>query len=409
MNPFSIFPDQMALLERYRQHRSDNTLKVNSHIHTPYSFSAFGDMDTIFTTAREENIAVLGINDFYTTAGYDEFLNLAMKSGIFPMLNIELIGLLEREQQQNIRINDPNNPGRIYCCGKGLQYPFSLSPENTLRLQHVIDAGRKQVVAMISILNEKLEDIAAPFTISYDTIKKELARELVRERHVAKMLRIRINDHFSKENEKSKFLYHLYSGRHSEVDMKNYAALEEELRGRLLKSGGIAFVAEDPEAFLPLHAIIEIIKDAGGIPCYPVLLDDNKGKFTEFEQDFNQLSLSLQDLDIGMIELIPGRNDIAVLRHFVNFFHEKGFAVVFGTEHNTPLMIPLTVTARNNTIPDDGLLDISLQGCCIVAAHQYLVSKGFKRPADTIRKISRQERAGLIELGRAVIDYFINR
>ena len=45
--------------------------EANGHIHTPYSFSAFSDMDAIFSMAEIENIALLGINDFYVTDGYD--------------------------------------------------------------------------------------------------------------------------------------------------------------------------------------------------------------------------------------------------------------------------------------------------------------------------------------------------
>jgi len=49
------------------------TLTVNAHLHTPYSFSAFTDIRQIFEMAQKENIAVLGINDFFVTDGYDSF------------------------------------------------------------------------------------------------------------------------------------------------------------------------------------------------------------------------------------------------------------------------------------------------------------------------------------------------
>ena len=98
--------------------------EANGHIHTPYSFSAFSDMETIFRMAREEKIAVLGINDFYVSDGYDEFHKGCIANRIFPLFNIEFIGLLKEEQKKGIRINDPNNPGRIYFSGKGLDYPF---------------------------------------------------------------------------------------------------------------------------------------------------------------------------------------------------------------------------------------------------------------------------------------------
>jgi predicted metal-dependent phosphoesterase TrpH len=47
--------------------------EANCHIHTPYSFSAFSDMTSVFELAKNEKIAVLGINDFFVTDGYDSF------------------------------------------------------------------------------------------------------------------------------------------------------------------------------------------------------------------------------------------------------------------------------------------------------------------------------------------------
>ena len=66
---------------------------------------------------------------------------------------------------------------------------------------------------------------------------------------------------------------------------------------------------EDEKSFLELRKIISIIIKSGGIPCYPVLLDDPSGKFTEYEEDPEKLYVSLKKLGIECIELIPGRND----------------------------------------------------------------------------------------------------
>ena len=76
---------------------------------------------------------------------------------------------------------------------------------------------------------------------------------------------------------------------------------------------------EDEKSFLELKKIIRIIIKAGGIPCYPVLLDDPTGKCTEFESDPEKLYLSLKALGIECIELIPGRNDFNILIKEITF------------------------------------------------------------------------------------------
>ena len=260
---------------------------------------------------------------------------------------------------------------------------------------------------MVDKLQPFLTSIHAPFSITFDEIKQLLAKEMVRERHIAKMLRIKIHDYFQDEDTKRQFLSALYSGRESRADLNNPVSLEEELRGNLLKSGGIAFVPESPEAFLPVAELIEIIMDAGGIPCYPVLLDDKNGRCTEFESDFRRLNVRLRELNVGMIELIPLRNDFSMLKSFVEYFDQAGFIVLFGTEHNTPERIPLTITARGKVALDGELKRISEEGCCLVAAHQYLVSKGQSGLAEPVGKLERSGREDHIVLGRAVIEKFI--
>jgi hypothetical protein len=383
--------------------------EANGHIHTPYSFSAFSDMESIFSMAREEKIALLGINDFYVSDGYDAFHDGCIANKIFPLFNIEFIGLLKEEQKKGIRINDPNNPGRIYFTGKGLDYPFHAGWYQKRELKKVIKESQNQIKAMISKLNHLIQKDNPSLSLSYDTIRNRYAHELVRERHLAKAIRNLATESFTSPDDQLHFIETLYGGKKSKTGLSNPAALENEIRSNLLKSGGAAFVEEDEKSFLELKKIIKIIIAAGGIPCYPVLLDDPSGKCTEFESDNERLFASLNELGIECIELIPGRNDHSILRNFVEFFHDKGFIITFGTEHNTPEMIPLTVTTRGSIPLDDYLKRIAWEGACVIAAHQYLRAdgrQGYVLPDGTHSNNQKKE---LIKLGQLVIEYFLNK
>ena len=74
-------------------------IKVNAHLHTPYSFSAFHNVEDALDRAAAENVKVVGINDFYTTAGYDEWYAGCMERNLYPLFNIELISLNGSDQK----------------------------------------------------------------------------------------------------------------------------------------------------------------------------------------------------------------------------------------------------------------------------------------------------------------------
>ncbi len=408
-NLLSGFPSCEELTKRLNDISVPAFREANGHIHTPYSFSAFDNLKTIFSMAKNEEIAVLGINDFFVTDGYDVFYSECLRNKIFPLFNIEFIGLMKKEQKDGIRINDPNNPGRIYFCGKGLDYPFRPGWLDKIRIKRVIKESQNQVRAMIDKLNSLIEPIDSSLRITYEDIKDKYARELVRERHLAKAVRVLAMKNFNTSEEQLGFIETLYGGKKTKTGLDNPAALENEIRSNLLKSGGPAFVQEDESSFMELNRILKIIVNAGGIPCYPVLLDDPSGKFTEFENDAEKLCSTLSFLGIGCIELIPGRNDPSMLKDFVEFFHEKGFVITFGTEHNTPELIPLTVVSRGSVPLDESLKRIAWEGACVIAAHQYLRAQNRQGYVLDDGTLSLKQKNGLAKLGHMVIEYYLNR
>lgn len=403
MNFLSKFPDSQALLAEFPDME---VLEVNAHVHTPYSFSAFTDVPEIFTRALAENIAVLGINDFFVTDGYEAFCNQAAKSGIFPLFNVEFIGLLKNEQQQGIRINDPANPGRCYFSGKGLNYPFHAAQQTIQKLQHVIYESQDQAKAMIEKANNWFHTLQADITLNYSQIKTRYARELVRERHVAKAIRIAVEEKYLDNDVRKAFYKILFNGKSLASNPADIPGIENEIRANLLKSGGMAFIEEKESAFMPLEQIAGMILDAGGIPCYPVLLDDKNGQYTEYEKDPAKLWKELTARQIACIELIPGRNDASHLAPFVDYFNDRDFIVLLGTEHNTPDMIPLTCDTRGKKPLDQRLKRISYEGACVVAAHQYLQAGGKTGFTGTNGQPRMAEKHEFIRLGNAVIHYF---
>jgi hypothetical protein len=270
------------------------------------------------------------------------------------------------------------------------------------KINEIQQESNRQTYEMVEKLNRFFDENDIEIQFEPSVLHRSLAKNLFRERHIAQAVRMAVFEKEPSEFGRKVLFRRIFSGKELKSPLENIAAIENEIRGNLLKSGGAAFVPEVPKAFLSLEEVKEIIIDAGGIPCYPVLLDDPKGICTDYEADKEKLMQELLKKNVYSIELIPGRNDFGILKEFVNYFHKNGFVITFGSEHNTPQLDPIKLTCRGGEELDEELKQINFEGAAIVAAHQYLVEKEEEGYLNgQVAKIEEKDR--FIELGKRLI------
>ncbi|MDD2244130.1 MAG: hypothetical protein PHY69_06115 [Dysgonamonadaceae bacterium] len=378
--------------------------KVNAHIHTPFSFSAFSDVNEALDRALCENVKVVGINDFYTADGYREWAVGCKERKLCPLFNIEFICLNEDDQKAGLKVNDPANPGRTYLSGKGLTYPFKLNETFASQLIDVQNESFFQVSAMCNKLNKLLKDNDVDIILDIVWIKNELTKGMVRERHLAKALRLKVYEYCQNDESRIKNVFEkIFNAKVLKSDPTNIAGVENEIRANLLKAGGVAFVPEDPKAFLPTKTVCDIIIAAGGIPTYPFLADNDKGEYTDFEKDLKSVAEQLTQRGFHSVEFITTRNDVNLLEKYADYLYNQGFIVTFGSEHNSPVMEPVELFARNNTPLTELLMKINYEGACVLAAHQFLVSQGKEGYVDKNGYADRSKRNDYVKLGDQLI------
>ena len=397
---FQRFPDPHELLSRVAQNVPDAPVPSNLHIHTPYSFSAFANIQEAVRLAREQGVRVLGISDFNTTEGYDDFTEECQKAGVFPVYCMETIALSVEDQASGRRWNDPGNPGRIYFCGKGLRHPAQLSQHTRDTLLQITRSLEDRTREMIDRMNNHLSGIQ----LDYDHIRDTMTEGTVRERHIAKSLQKAISKEFPDATERAEALKAIY-GAESKVDVEDDVAVQNELRSNLLKAGKAAFVEERQEAFLSFEGAKSLILDMGGIPCYPTLVAGSEDEFTEIEQNPEHLCDELLRRGIHCAEFIPTRNDIDTLRKYVSAFRSGGIILTAGTEHNTPRMEPMVPSCSGGVQLDEALREIFWKGACVVAAHQYLTSIDRAGYVDHQGNRTDEEITRLEKVGETAINY----
>ncbi|MBD3182134.1 PHP domain-containing protein [Candidatus Poribacteria bacterium] len=403
---FGNFPDIDKLLEKLLNNPYRSSEFTNLHIHTPFSFSAFSSVSEAVKLAYEQNIKILGISDFNTTKGYKEFTNHCLKRRIFPVCCMETIALSIEDQKQNIRWNDPSNPGRIYFSGKGLKYPLEISPETSQRLERLSEAMGNRTHKMLNKLNEHLKQVLPDIKLDYEYIRDNMTKGTVRERHLAKALQQSLYDKFSDTKQLKEAIAKLYdtSGK---ADVNDKVSIQNELRSNLLKAGKVAFVEEKPESYLSMEEAKNLMLDMGGIPCYPVLADDSKGELNEAEKTPDYLCDQLLDKGIYCVEFIPTRNRIELLKDYVSVFRDNGIIMVAGTEHNTPKMESMVPMCKGDVPMDEELKEIFWKGACIIAGHQFLISINEDGFVDNNGERTIKDNSQLESLGEAVVSYYM--
>ncbi|MGB9596160.1 MAG: PHP domain-containing protein [Candidatus Poribacteria bacterium] len=402
---FKNYPDVNEIVSYCKNTKSSF---ANLHIHTPYSFSAFRNVAEAIELARNQNVVVLGISDFNTTQGYEEFTEECLKAKVFPAYGMETIALSVDDQKSGARWNDPNNPGRIYFCGKAFQYPLISSQKTLDILAKIANALDNQVRQMIAKLNNHLKNVLPEIQLDYGYILKNMTNGTVRERHIAKALQQELMKKFPDINDRAKAVNVIY-GKDSQVDISNEVLLQEELRSNLLKAGKVAFVEESPDAYLDIDTAKNVMLDMGGIPCYPVLVDGTKGELTEIEKDPESLCNMLIEKGIYCAEFIPARNDINILKNYVSVFKDKGMMITAGTEHNTPMMEPIYPRCKGDVPLNEFLKETFWKGACVVVAHQYLVSKGLAGYVDSSGNRTDMAIEKLESIGEGVILYYLSK
>jgi hypothetical protein len=345
---------------------------VNTHVHLAPNFSAFETPEAAVLAASAEGVRVMGASNFHDHRVYRRFANAAGAAGILPLFGLEYITVADDLREAGIRVNDPGNPGRMYLCGKGAD-PFR---EPTPLAAHVEGPARAANEARAREMAARLRDrfAAAGLATSLDdgAIIDDVAERagvppewvVLQERHIAMAFQEALFLQIPPER-RAALLARAF-GRADSVAVEDPAAVQGEIRSRLMKAGGPAFVEETPLSF---EDAVRLTLEWDGVPAYPTLAD-GVSPVCPFETPPEQLAARIRDRGIHLAELIPIRNAPETVDRYIRAFREAGIAVMAGTEHNTLDRIPFDPACRGPWPLSAEARAAFWEGTCVVVAHQ---------------------------------------
>ncbi len=340
---------------------------TNCHIHTSESFSVFRSPTEAVWQAAREGLAVLGINDHYTFAGHEEFRRACEIAGIAAVFSLEAVAMDREAEADGLLLNDPDNPGRVYLCGKGVtRNPPDSSTEmrNLARMRAALERRNREMTEKVAALFEERLHAAGP---TWEEVRALTPRGNATERHVAWATLALLREWAPAHRVPLSEAISKCCGAAPPAGADD-AALQIFLRAKLLKAGAPCFVREYEEAFVSVEELRRIFLAFGSIPTYPVL----GNPVTSGEQDIEALLDRLEATGFYAIEVIPHRNTRERLAEIVSTARRRSWPVFNGTEHNTP---------EARSLLDPFALDPEFEpwfrdSAALLLGHQRLVAQG---------------------------------
>ena len=340
---------------------------TNCHIHTNESFSVFRSPAEAVWQAAREGLAVLGINDHYTVAGHEEFRQACGIAGIAAGFSMEAVGMDRAAESSRLLLNDPDNPGRVYLCAKGITRMLpdaSLPAQSLARMRAALELRNREMTVKVGQLFRERLDADGP---AWEDVLALTPRGNTTERHVGWAALVRLREIAAARGVPVTEAIERCCASAPPVGADD-AALQIFLRAKLLKAGAPCFVRETDDAFIPSEDLRALFLAFGAIPTYPVL----GNPVTTGERDVEALLDRLEASGFYAIEVIPHRNTRERLLEIVSAARRRWWPVFNGTEHNTPEARPLL---------DPYALDPEFepwfqQSTALMLGHQVSVSRG---------------------------------
>lgn len=309
---------------------------ANMHCHTFFSFNAYGYSPAgLAWLARERGYKLLGIVDFDVLDAVDEFLDACEllevrgSAGIETRLFVPEFGTRE--------INSPGEPGVLYSMGIG--FTSSAVPESAAPLLADL---RNQATARNLGLIERINAYLDPVALDYELDVLPLTPGgNATERHIVSAYIAKAeavaDDPVAFWAEKLEL-----SRDQVEAVMEDEAKLQNTVRAKLMKRGGVGYVQPGNDTFPKVEQFHELIKACGALPC-AAWLDG----LSEGEQAMEELLRLMIDKGAVALNIVPDRNwniadaevkavKVQKLYDVVALAQELDLPLNIGTEMNSP-------------------------------------------------------------------------
>ena len=311
---------------------------VNMHFHSFFSYNALDySPSRIAWEARKAGLYAAGLCDFDVLDGLEEFLAAGATLGLRTTVNLETRAFLGEYADHDI--SSPGEPGVTYIMGAGFaRVPSDGSPQ-ARGLAGYRDRALSRNMALMDRINPNVPDIAIDY--ERDVLPLTPAGAAT-ERHMVRAYINKAGHAFPDPARTAEFLAGLLEKSLEETTklLADRPSLEEAIRARLVKRGGIGYEQPSVDTFPTVNEFIDWVASCEAMPMITWLDGTSSG-----EKDGRALLECMKEKGAAALNIIPDRNwnipdpdarDVkrANLAAIVKAAEEMALPVNIGTEMN---------------------------------------------------------------------------
>ena len=326
----------------------EDTLYVNNHIHTTYSFSPYTPTEAVYM-AWKNGLKTAGIMDHDSAAGAKEFIEAGAAIGMPVTCGVECRVDMSQTKLNGLRINNPDQKSIAYVAMHGIPH------------QHIdaVDAFLAPYREKRNNRNRKMcaniTELVKPYGLSLDFDADVLPLSnyhkggSVTERHILFALTQKIMARYTTPET---LLAFLTQEMHLDIPGKVYDQIAAgrqtpefyayDILGALKSNMVEKFYIDATDECPSAADFVAMVHQYGGVAAYAYLGDVGNSvtgdkKTQKFEDDYlDTLVDEIKKLGFDAITYMPTRNTPEQLERLTKLCQEHGFFQISGEDINSP-------------------------------------------------------------------------
>lgn len=326
----------------------EDTIYVNNHIHTTYSFSPYNPTAAVYM-AWQNGLKTAGIMDHDSVGGAREFLEAAQVIGMPVTCGVECRVDMSKTALNGRRINNPDQKSVAYVAMHGIPH------QNIEKVDAFFAPYREKRNERNRKMCKNITDLVAPYGLSLDfdadvlPISNYEKGGSVTERHILYALAKKITARYETPAQVVRFLkdeMHLAISDKVCDQIANGDQTPEyyeyDILGALKSNMVEKFYIDATDECPDVLDFVKMVHENGGIAAYAYLGDVGQSvtgdkKAQTFEDAYlDELVEVIKECGFDAITYMPTRNTAEQLDRLTKLCEDNGFFQISGEDINSP-------------------------------------------------------------------------